>query len=195
VSALGARAREEVRRTIEHDLKTPLAVIMGYAELLRDRTDDRTRDEAAVRILESAERLRSEIDGLAGRISNLDTTAEAALEPRRILLVEDDDDLRRLLQATCAVSNFELFEAADGDRALELVEECEPELLVLDWQLPGRSGREVLSELKRRNIPARVIVLTADPGAAEDAAEADAFLTKPFSPVELLWEIDRLLEA
>lgn len=193
MSALGARAREEIRRTIEHDLKTPLAVIMGYAELLRDRNDEQMREEATARILEGAERLRSELDALAGRISEATASADPVTSSRRILLVEDDHDLRALLQTTCAVSDFELFEAADGERALELVDEWAPELVVLDWQLPGRSGLEVLSELKRRNSPARVIVLTADARAVDDAAAADAFLTKPFSPVDLLWEIDRLL--
>jgi CheY-like chemotaxis protein len=193
VTNFGAREREEVRRTLEHDLKTPLAVIAGYAELLRERDDERTRSDAVERILEGVQRLRSELDALAARIRDPHVSAEAT--PRRILLVDDDEDVRRLLQATFAINDFELLEAEDGERALELVDERSPELLVLDWQLPGRSGREVLEELKRRTPTPRVLVLTADPGAAEEAAEADAFLTKPFSPVQLLAEIDRLLGA
>jgi CheY-like chemotaxis protein len=169
-------------------------VIGGYAELLRDRDDERTRSEAVERILDGVQRLRSELDALAERVSAR-TPGGPARTRRRILLVDDDEDVRRLLQATFAVNDFELLEAADGERALELVDEHAPELLVLDWQLPGRSGREVLAELKRGTDAPRVIVLTADPRAADDAAEADVFLTKPFSPVQLLSEIDRLLGA
>jgi CheY-like chemotaxis protein len=193
VTLFGAREREDVRRTVEHDLKTPLAVIAGYAELLRDRNDERTRSEAIKRILEGVERLRSELDALAARLTDAPTPGEGDRRLRRILLVDDDDDLRRLLHATFAEDDFELLDAADGERALALVDEHAPELVVLDWQLPGRSGSEVLQRLKTRSPAPRVIVLTADPNAAADAGEADAFVTKPFSPLQLLSEIERLL--
>ncbi len=193
MTSFGAREREEVRRTLEHDLKTPLAVISGYAELLRDRDDERTRSEAIERILDGVQRLRSELDALAERVGHTRIPAEAARSRRRILLVDDDEDVRRLLRVTFAADDFELLEAADGERALELVDEQSPELLVLDWQLPGISGGEVLAELRGRRPPPRVLVLTANPHAADDAAAADAFLTKPFSPIQLLAEIERLL--
>jgi CheY-like chemotaxis protein len=193
VTPFGAREREEVRRAVEHDLRTPLAVIAGYAELLRDRNDERTRSEAIERILEGVERLRSELDALAARVSRVPERSGANRRPRRILLVEDDEDVRRLLHATFAEDDFELLEAPDGERALALVGERSPELVVLDWQLPGRSGSDVLQQLKGRSPAPRVVVLTADPRAAAEAGDADAFLTKPFSPLQLLSEIERLL--
>lgn len=191
----GPHEREDILRALEHDLKTPLAMIAGYAELLRDRDDERTRGTAVARILDGVERLRSELDALAERLGNAPASARSAHARRRILLVEDDDDVRTLLQATFAENDFELLEAADGERALELFGERRPELVVLDWQLPGRSGREVLAELKSGTPAPRVLVLTADARASVDAAGADAFLTKPFSPLQLLGEIDRLLEG
>lgn len=194
-SRLGAREQEEVRRTVEHDLKTPLAVIAGYAELLRDRDDERTRIEAVEQILAGVERLRSELDALAERIGGAPPALGAPANRRRILLVDDDEDLRRLLRATVEINDYELLEAADGVRALELFDEHAPELVVLDWHLPGRPGNEVLAELKRATPMPRVLVLTAHARAADDAREADAFLTKPFSPLELLEEIDRLLDS
>lgn len=176
-------------------MKTPLAVIAGYAELLRVRDDESMRNEAIERILEGVQRLRSELDALAERVSGARTPNGSARTRRRILLVDDDEDVRKLLQATFAVDDFELLEAADGERALDIAGQSGPEIVVLDWQLPGRSGQEVLAELKRRTPPPHVLVLTAHARAADDAADADAFLTKPFSPLQLLSEIERLLDA
>jgi CheY-like chemotaxis protein len=191
--SFGAREREEVRRALEHDLKTPLSVIAGYAELLRDRDDEQLRREAVERILLGVARLRAELDALARRIDLAPLTENGHGTPRKILLVDDDDDVRRLLQVTVAQQNHTLLEAADGGRALELAREHAPELVVLDWHLPGRSGQEVLASLKSWPASPRVLVLTAHAEAAGHASEADAFLTKPFSPLELLAEIDRLL--
>ena len=191
---LGNAERDELERALAHDLKTPLTVIAGYAELLRVREDDRTRREAPMRILEAVERLRSELDALARRVGG-HKEPRLLLARQRILLVDDDDDLRTLLHATLPEDEFEMIEAADGERALELAHEHAPDLVVLDWQLPGRSGGDVLAELKSAAMPPRVLVLTAEARAADDAAAADAFVTKPFSPVHLLAVIERLLRA
>lgn len=167
-------------------------MIAGYAELLRIRDDEQTRREAPERILEAVERMRTELDALAQRIGPAPAQSYV-VDRRRILLVDDDADLLLLLNATLSEDAFELLEAADGDRALAVAAELAPELVVLDWQLPGRSGREVLAELKGRTPSPLVLVLTADGRAADEAGAADAFLTKPFSPVELLAVIERLL--
>lgn len=116
---------------------------------------------------------------------------------RRILIVDDDEAVRSLLRLTLPKEGFELVEASDGAEALASVAERVPDLILLDWRMPGRSGGEVLLELRQRHSELPVIVLTAEkrsfPRSLAEALKADAFLTKPFSPLELLGEVERLL--
>jgi DNA-binding response OmpR family regulator len=115
----------------------------------------------------------------------------------RIVLVDDDEWVRRLLRTTFSGDDYEILEAANGDEGLRLVEEQSPDLVILDWQMPGRHGSLVLDAVKTRRPTLPVIVLTADQRQSQrDLAEsigADTFLTKPFSPLELLSVIERLL--
>jgi len=117
----------------------------------------------------------------------------------RLLIVDDDPWLRELLQATFPHDWYEVLEARDGLEALGAVGARLPDLVVLDWRMPGRSGEEVLAELKQRHPALPVIVLTADgtgrPKEEAEALGADLFLTKPFSPLELLDAVEALLPA
>lgn len=113
------------------------------------------------------------------------------------MLVDDDATLRTLLRVTLPSDGFDVVEAADGAEALQLLDERPPDLVVLDWNMPERSGAEVLAELKRRDARVPVIVLTAErdkrPRAVARMLGADEFLTKPFSPLRLLDAIERLI--
>jgi CheY-like chemotaxis protein len=115
----------------------------------------------------------------------------------RIVLVDDDERVRRLLRTTFRGEDYEILEAANGDDGLRLVEEQPPDLVILGWEMPGRHGSLVLDAVKTRRPALPVIVLTADQRQSQrDLAEsigADAFLNKPFSPLELLSVIERLL--
>lgn len=115
----------------------------------------------------------------------------------RILVVDDDSAMRSLIRMALQGKAYELVEAESGDRALELLEEELPDLLVLDWKMPGRHGALVLDEVKGRQPTLPVIVLTAEvrdsQRALADELNADAFIAKPFSPFELIETIDRLL--
>jgi DNA-binding response OmpR family regulator len=119
------------------------------------------------------------------------------MSARRILIVDDDESLRRLLLLTLPSDGYELVEARDGDEALELVERELPDLVVLDWKLPGAGGADVLEVVKQRSPSVPVIVLTAElkrvPRAVAEGLGADVYLTKPFSPLELLGEVERLV--
>jgi DNA-binding response OmpR family regulator len=92
---------------------------------------------------------------------------------------------------------FDLVEAQDGDQALQLTDGRAPALVLLDWRMPGFSGAEVLPELKRRHPGTPVIVLTAEPETQHrqtaESLGADVFMTKPFSPLQLLATVERLL--
>ncbi|HXY81756.1 MAG TPA: response regulator [Gaiellaceae bacterium] len=197
---------EEYAR-LAHDVMSPLAVIVGYAELLRTRDDEKIRRDAPEVIFEAAEQLRTAVRALVYGTDRADTAAAAhpnGSSPhlfrgvrRRIVVVDDDPIVRRLLRTTLPSESFDVLEASNGDAALRLVDGADASLVVLDWHLPGRTGDDVLAESKRRAPALPVLVLTAeqDPGERDRAVQlgADVFLTKPFSPSELLEAIERLL--
>ena len=116
-----------------------------------------------------------------------------------ILVVEDEAPLVTLLRYNLEEAGFEVGEATDGEEALILVRERRPDLVVLDWMLPAVSGIEVCRQLRRRretrDVP--VIVLTARSEEADRIrgldSGADDYLTKPFSPRELIARIRAVL--
>ncbi len=116
--------------------------------------------------------------------------------PRLVLVVDDDEMIRRLLRVVLEADEIEVVEAADGDAALALLEDLKPTVIVLDVMMPGLDGVEVCRRIDHRT--AKVVMLTArdDPDLEVAATEAgaDAFLTKPFSSVELLDLVERLLQ-
>jgi len=116
---------------------------------------------------------------------------------KRVLIVDDDASIRALLRMTLPSDVYEVIEAADGSEVMELLEQGAPDLIVLDWKMPGRHGAFVLDDLKARHPQLPVIVLTAEARDTQrvlaEALRADAFLTKPFSPLQLLETIERLL--
>lgn len=112
-----------------------------------------------------------------------------------VLIVDDDEMIRSLLRMTLPAEGYDVVEAQDGDQALQMTDGPAPALVVLDWKMPGFSGAEVLPELKRRHPQTPVIVLTVEPEARPQAESlgADVFLSKPFSPLQLLATVERLL--
>ena len=119
------------------------------------------------------------------------------MTPRRIMIVDDDESVRSLLRMTLPEDEYEIDEAIDGEQALALLERGVPDIVLLDWKMPGRHGSLVLDELKRRYPQLPVIVLTAEIAehhrSLAESLRVDVFLTKPFSPLELLETIERLL--
>lgn len=107
---------------------------------------------------------------------------------RVVLVVDDDDMIRRLVRTVLEADEFEVAEATDGESALALASSAEPAVVVLDIMMPGIDGVEVCRRLDHERI--KVIVLTArdDPDLENDCrlAGANAFVTKPFSSIELL---------
>ena len=118
----------------------------------------------------------------------------------RLLIVEDQPDIRRLVRWSLELEPHELHEAANGAEGLALARRVRPDLVLLDVMMPGDlDGLAVCSQLKADADLAgvRVVMLTAraqsTDRAAALAAGADAFLAKPFSPLELIETIARLL--
>src|SRR5918998_833581 len=114
----------------------------------------------------------------------------------RALIVEDEENLVRLLRGYLEREGFEVREALDGIAALEAVRESKPDVVVLDWMLPKLDGMGVLRELRRFS-DAYVIVLTARVEEVDRivglSTGADDYLTKPFSPGELVARIRAML--
>lgn len=118
---------------------------------------------------------------------------------RGVLVVDDDPFIRKLVTTTLEdVSNFELLEACDGVEALEVARRQPPAIVFLDVDMPRLDGIETCRQLRAdpSTDDATIVILTAAHGdrmqAAAEAAGADLFLTKPFSPLELLRLVDRL---
>jgi putative two-component system response regulator len=113
----------------------------------------------------------------------------------KLLLVDDDERVRELLRTTFELADVEVCEAADTRSAAQEIELDRPDAIVLDVAMPGESGLTLCRRLKDDPLTAEipVVLLTGSPlGAEAAAAGADAFLTKPFSPLELLGLIERL---
>jgi two-component system, OmpR family, phosphate regulon response regulator PhoB len=119
------------------------------------------------------------------------------VNPRRVLIVDDDESIRALLRLTLPTEDYEVIEAVDGDDGLTRLADSDPDLVLLDWKMPGTHGSLVLDEVKARRPNLPVIVLTSEiqehHRRLAESLRVDAFLTKPFSPIELLETIERLL--
>jgi len=118
----------------------------------------------------------------------------------RILIVEDHPTMREAMRLVLEGEGFAIDEAADGQRALEMVRADPPDLVFLDMNIPGSSGAEVLTEVRADPATAavRVIIVTADGEEGRERAiamGADEYFTKPFSPITLLRTVERVLSA
>jgi CheY-like chemotaxis protein len=119
---------------------------------------------------------------------------------RRVLIADDQRTIRMLVSATLAVARLDVIEASDGDEAWGLIRERCPDLAILDVQMPGRTGLELVRAIRQDGQLAdmRIILLTATAqGPDVDAGRslgADRYVTKPFSPLDLLEEVRQVLE-
>ncbi len=120
----------------------------------------------------------------------------------RILIVEDQADIRKLIRMTLEFGDFEIHEAQDGESGLALAHAMRPHVMLLDVMMPGAlDGYQVCHLIKQdpalRQI--QIVMLTAR-GQATDLADgeksgADAYLVKPFSPLELIDRVESMVDA
>lgn len=115
---------------------------------------------------------------------------------RRVLVVDDDELTREILATILDLEEFEVDLAEDGEQALAAVAAGPPDVVVLDVMMPGLDGFEVLRRLRADEATAHLPVIlltardTAEDRRAGEEAGADAYLTKPFSPLALIATID-----
>ena len=118
----------------------------------------------------------------------------------RILIVDDHPTMREAMRLVLADEGFSVDEAADGARALDLVASDRPDLVLLDLNIPGISGADLLEALKasRATSGIPVVVVTAEDEEGRQAAMqagAEGYLTKPFSPRALVRTVEQVLEG
>ncbi len=117
----------------------------------------------------------------------------------RILIVDDDPDIRDVLKLTLSEENYEILEADNGEDALKVIHENQPDLILLDYKIPKIDGREVCRRIKKdlllRHLP---IIMVTGKGDINDKVDgidsgADDYVVKPFEPKELLARIRMIL--
>ncbi|RPI22552.1 MAG: sigma-54-dependent Fis family transcriptional regulator, partial [Acidobacteria bacterium] len=116
----------------------------------------------------------------------------------RILIVDDEKQIRRILSVLLREHNYEIAEASSGEEALRLQPEFQPALVLLDLSMPGTDGLETLKQLMKLSVPPEVIMMTAF-GTIRSAVEAMRlgafdYLAKPFDNEALLLTVERALE-
>ena len=122
-----------------------------------------------------------------------------AVTGAKLLLVEDDPALSELLEYRFRKEGFEVRSTPDGDEALVMATEDAPDIVILDWMIEGTSGIEVCRRLRRDKQTAHVPIIMLTAREAEDdrirglETGADDYLTKPFSPRELLARVSAVL--
>jgi two-component system OmpR family response regulator len=119
------------------------------------------------------------------------------VEPARLLVVDDEPDIRELLCAALRFAGFEVATAGDGQEALAMVQSYRPSLLLLDVMMPGLDGLGVLQRIREQRIETPVIFLTAR-DATEDRIAGlrlggDDYVSKPFSLAEVIERIQAVL--
>ncbi len=118
----------------------------------------------------------------------------------QILVVEDEEPISILIKYNLEKNGFDVTQAFDGEEALEKIDIKTPDLIILDWMLPNKSGIEVLSDIRGMSYTADipVILLTARGQEGDKLAGfekgADDYITKPFSPKELIARIKALIK-
>jgi adenylate cyclase len=232
----GSTDLAEYRRTLRHDLRTPINAIKGYGEMLReDAADEDAKTFVADldKLLGEATLLLDRIDGLvtfsggdapssdepgpaateagapARMVESLLKTVRpisakeadlAAVQPSRILVVDDNASNRDLLSRRLQRQGHTVLQAEDGAIALALVEREALDLVLLDLMMPGISGYDVLASLKGnprfREIPVIMISALSELDSIVRCIEAgaDDYLAKPFDPTLLRARVGSSLE-
>jgi class 3 adenylate cyclase len=226
----------EYRRTLRHDLRTPINAIQGYGEMLREDAADGGAEVLVAdldKLLGEATLLLDRIDGLVtfsgGDAPPSDGTDPAAIEisaparmvesllkavrpvtakeadlvavqPSRILVVDDNASNRDLLTRRLQRQGHTVLQAEDGAGALATVEKEALDLVLLDLMMPGLSGYDVLALLKSdprfREIPVIMISALTELDSIVRCIEAgaDDYLAKPFDPTLLRARVGSSLE-
>jgi len=119
---------------------------------------------------------------------------------KKILIVDDEEKVRKLVEVTLSIAELEIMHASSGDEALRIAQKAKPDIILLDIMMPGRlDGYDVCSLLKKDpdTMDIYIIMLTAKGQKVDKerglALGADDYIVKPFSPMELMDKINSIL--
>jgi two-component system cell cycle sensor histidine kinase/response regulator CckA len=124
---------------------------------------------------------------------------EASLPPPTVLVVDDDAIVRRVVQGHLSDAGYRIFEAEDGQEALEVLERTgSVDLVIVDMVMPRLNGPELIAELVRRRPSQSVLLISAYPAereAVEEGRTSHPFLPKPFTRDQLLTKVAEAARA
>lgn len=117
----------------------------------------------------------------------------------KILLAEDDKEMQKILKIYLEREGYHLVIASDGEEALDYVVSEEFDLVILDWMMPKKDGMELCQDIRRMEIPVKILMLTAK-NTSEDELKglvsgADEYIAKPFDMSVLLIRIKKMLRG
>jgi two-component system, OmpR family, response regulator MprA len=115
----------------------------------------------------------------------------------KVLVVDDDEKLLKMLQRTLFYENLDVLTAANGKEALAIIDAEKPDMLIVDWMMPVMDGLSLIQQLRAEENQTAVLMLTAR-DAIENRVDgleggADDYLVKPFAPAELVARVHALL--
>jgi len=116
---------------------------------------------------------------------------------QRILLAEDEEVLRMLVVDTLEDEGYLIDEACDGEEAYELIRKNDYDLILLDYMMPVYTGLELIEMIRKDQIQTKIMMLSAKSQTSDQQkvleAGADFFMSKPFSPIQLVERIEEIL--
>lgn len=115
--------------------------------------------------------------------------------PIKVLAVDDEDDVRRLIQVKLKKAGFEVITATNGEEAVEMCKSEKPDVVIIDWMMPKMDGPTATAIIKVECDPAPIVLMLTARGTQDDIIHglmggADDYIVKPFAPRELIARVN-----
>ena len=113
----------------------------------------------------------------------------------KVLAVDDEDDVRRLIQTKLKKAGFEVVTAINGEEGVEVCKREKPDVVIMDWMMPKMDGPTATAKIKAECHPAPLVLMLTARGTERDVIEglgggADDYIVKPFAPRELIARVN-----
>ena len=113
----------------------------------------------------------------------------------KVLAVDDEADVRRLIQTKLKKAGFEVFTATNGEEAVQVCQDVMPDVVIMDWMMPKMDGPTATAKIKTECDPAPIVLMLTAKGTEQDVVQglgggADDYIVKPFAPRELIARVN-----